>query len=54
MCIGKRFAELEIQLAIFKLLQTYRVEWASDEKIEPLFVVANNPDKKLVFKFTKV
>jgi hypothetical protein len=52
-CVAKRFSELEIQLAIFKLLRTYRVEWASDEKVETIFVEANYHDKKLAFSLQK-
>jgi hypothetical protein len=51
MCIGKRFAELEIQLGIVKLLQNFRVEWASKDSISPLSKMINVPDKKLQFKF---
>jgi hypothetical protein len=51
--MAKRFAELEILLAIFKLLKTYRVKWASDEKVETIFVAANYQDKKLAFSLQK-
>ena len=50
MCIGRRFAELEIQLGITKLLQNFRVE--SDNDIEPIAKMINVPDKPLRFKFT--
>ena len=50
MCIGRRFAELEIQLGITKLLQNFRVE--SDDDIEPIAKMINVPDKPLRFKFT--
>ena len=51
-CIGKRFAELEIQIGIVKLLQNFRIEWAADYPgIEPRVGTVNAPDKKLQFRF---
>ena len=54
MCIGKRFAELEIKMTMLKLLRRFRVEWPSGEKVEPIQKLTNFPDKKLVFKFIDV
>ena len=54
MCIGKRFAELEIKMTMLKLLRRFRVEWPSEEKVEPVQKFTNFPDKKLVFKFIDV
>ena len=54
MCIGKRFAELEIKLTMFKLLRRFRVEWSSEEKLEPIQKLTNSQDKRLVFKFIDV
>ena len=54
MCIGKRFAELEIKMTMLKLLRRFRVEWSSEEKVEPIQKLTNFPDKKLVFKFVDV
>ena len=52
MCIGKRFAELEIQIGICKLLQNFRIEWAADyNEIEQRLKTLNVPDKKLKFRF---
>ena len=52
MCIGKRFAELEIQLGIVKLLQNFKVEWAADySEVEVIAKMINCPDKPLKFKF---
>ena len=52
MCIGKRFAELEIQLGIAKLLQNFRVEWAADyNDVEAITKMINCPNKPLKFKF---
>ena len=54
MCIGKRFAELEIKMTMVKLLRRFRVEWPSGERVEPIQKLTNFPDKKLVFKFVDV
>ena len=52
MCIGKRFAELEIQMGIVKLLQNFRVEWAADyNDVEATTNMVNVPNKALKFKF---
>jgi cytochrome P450 len=52
MCIGKCFAELEIQIGICKLLQNFRIEWAADyDGIEQRLKTLNVPDKKLKFRF---
>ena len=52
MCIGKRFAELEIQLWICEILRNFRVEWHGDKDvIEPEFKLMNVPDGELKFKF---
>ena len=50
MCVGRRFAELEIYVAAIKLLQQFRLEYHHEpigQKIEYL----NIPDKKIKMKF---
>lgn len=53
MCIGKRFAELEIQVLITKLVQNFRLEWAGrdDRPLETVFHLFNTPDGELKFRF---
>ena len=52
MCIGKRFAELELQMVLCKVLQKYRVEWAGDdEPIKAKWALVNRPHKELKFRF---
>ena len=53
MCLGKRLAELEIQLAVVKLLQNFRIEWADPDvsALEPRVGAVNSPNKKLQFRF---
>ena len=55
MCVGKRFAEMEIQVLIAKILVRYRVTWAgSDKPIKPIFKAINAPSGPLHFKFEKI
>ena len=54
MCVGKRFAELEIQVAVSKLLQNFQIEWACDYDMETVTDLVNTPEKPLVFKFTDI
>ena len=55
MCIGKRFAELEILLGVAKLLQNFRIEWAADyDSIEQLVKTVNVPNKNLCFRFVDI
>ena len=54
MCIGKRFAELEIQLAICKLLQNFRLEWAADYELDPITELINTPDKPMALRFVDI
>ena len=53
-CIGKRFAELEMQLLICKLVSNFRIEWASDRKVECEWKLLNQPDAPLKFKFVDI
>ena len=56
LCLGKRFAELEMQLAIIRILRSFRVDWAGpgpDEvKVETKTGLVNAPSITLKFKFT--
>ena len=54
MCIGKRFAELELYLMICKVLQRYRLEWVGDPDLGVSFRFINAPDKPLKIKFTSL
>ena len=54
LCLGKRFAELEIQLAVVRMIRHFRVEWAgpSDVTVETKTGLLNAPNITLKFKFT--
>ena len=55
MCIGKRFAELEILLGIAKLVQNFTIEWAADyDSIEQYVKTVNVPNKNLSFRFVDI
>ena len=51
MCIGRRFAELEVQVLVVKLLQRFKLEYHHEPVglITP-FVV--KPDRKIKMKFS--
>ncbi len=51
MCVGKRFAEMELQLAVAQILRNFRLEWVGDGEIEILQKLTNMPDRALKFKF---
>ena len=54
MCIGKRFAELEIQLGICKLLKNFRLEWAAEYELDPITELVNCPDKPMTIRFVDI
>jgi cytochrome P450 len=49
MCIGRRFAELEIEVLISRLLREFKLEWHQpDLKFKSITI--NMPDDPLKFK----
>ena len=54
MCIGKRFAELEIQIGLCKLIQNFRIEWAANYDLNPVTELVNVPDQPLMFRFVDI
>ena len=50
MCVGRRFATLEITLAIIKILSKFKLEY-HHEPIEPETTFVNKPDKPLKISF---
>jgi cytochrome P450 family 12 len=51
MCIGKRFAEMEVLLGVCNLLQNFRMEWAADYDLDPLTELVNVPDRPIRIRF---
>jgi cytochrome P450 family 12 len=54
MCVGKRFAYLEIEVLLTRIIRGYKVEWTSLEEMKIKSVLVNIPDGDLKFKFTEV
>lgn len=53
MCVGKRLAELEIEVLITRLVRDFKIEWNyPDLKFKT--AILNIPDGDLKFKFTEV
>lgn len=53
MCVGRRFAELEIEVLVTRIVQNYKIEWNHDDmKIKSVLV--NVPEGDLKFKFTEI
>ena len=51
MCVGKRFAELELQVAIHAILNNFQVKWVNPEPLSIHQEFVNVPDQSLDFKF---
>ncbi|XP_059096485.1 probable cytochrome P450 49a1 [Tigriopus californicus] len=54
MCVGKRFADIEMQLLTAKLIRTYRWEWIGEQTISTKWQFINVPDKSLDFKLHRL
>jgi len=53
MCVGRRLAELEIEVLVSRLVRDFKIEWNhADMKIKSYLV--NIPDGDLKFKFTEI
>ncbi|XP_076450255.1 cytochrome P450 302a1, mitochondrial-like isoform X2 [Babylonia areolata] len=50
-CVGRRFAEQEYSLALIKILQNFRVEYAHTEDVWYEMCVVNKPMTPLKFRF---
>jgi cytochrome P450 len=51
MCIGKRFAELELLIATHKLMINFDVKWMNKDPLTVSQVLVNVPDQSLDFQF---
>ena len=51
MCIGKRFAELELLIVMHKMMNNYELKWARKEPMTASQVLVMEPDQTLDFQF---
>ena len=51
MCIGKRFAELELHVAIHQIMNNYSVKWARSEPLDCHQELVSVPDQSLDLQF---
>ena len=54
MCVGKRFADLELQIAIHKIISNFNIKWMRSEPMTVHQELVNVPDHPLDFKFTDI
>lgn len=51
MCVGKRFAKLELLIAIHSLLTNFQINWDSKEDLTLSMTLINEPDQPMNFQF---
>ena len=51
MCIGKRFANLELLTVTHKIMTNFRINWMTAEPMTISQVLINEPDQSLDFQF---
>ena len=51
MCIGKRFADLELQLFTHKLMTNFKINWVNPEPMTVSQLLVDVPDQSLDFQF---
>lgn len=52
MCIGRRMAEQELYLAVSKIIQKFKIEYNSDEDVQPVLNLFMTPDRPMKLTFT--
>jgi len=52
MCVGRRFAELELSLLAIKVLQRFRLEY-HHQALDLATSFTNKPDRKVKIRFVK-
>lgn len=53
MCIGKKMAEQSILALMFRLFQTYEIEWIGNKDLDCKSLLINEPDDNLEFIFKR-
>ena len=51
MCIGKRFAELEMYIVMHRLLTNFQINWKSSQPLTMSQTLLNTPDVSMDFQF---
>lgn len=51
MCVGKRFAELEMEILVTRMIMDYHLEWVGPD-MEYRSSMLTSPTGKMRFKFT--
>ena len=54
MCPAMRLAELEIKVAVIKVLQNFRIEWAGEKPLGPRWQFLNKPNQPVKIKFNRL
>ena len=54
MCIGKRFADLEVQMAVAHIVKNYRIEWAGERPLGVRWRLFYGPDQPIDLRFYPV
>lgn len=53
MCVGKRLAELEIEILVSRIVRNFNIQWQyPDMRVKSVLV--NIPEGDLKFKFTEI
>ena len=53
MCIGRRIAEQSILALMFRMFQTYEIDWIGVKNLDCKSLLINEPDSNLVFSFKR-
>lgn len=54
MCIGKRFAEMELLIVTHKLMQNFDLKWVNKDPMTISQTLINVPDQSLDFQFNEL
>ena len=51
MCVGKRFADMELLIVMHKMMRNFDLKWVNEDPMTISQVLANVPDQSLDFQF---
>ena len=51
MCVGKRFADMELLIVMHKMMHNFDLKWVNEDPLTISQVLANVPDQSLDFQF---